>query len=853
MALVFAARDLRHDRPVAIKVLRPELAPILGTDRFLREIKLTATLQHPHILSFFDSGEADGLVFYVMPYVEGDSLRHRLNREKQLPVDEAVRIGIEVASALDYAHRQGVIHRDIKPENILLQDGTVLVADFGIALAATRAGGSRLTDTGLALGTPAYMSPEQATGERELDARSDVYSLGCVLYEILAGEVPFTGHSAQVITSRRLKESPRPVTDTRPTVPAPVAAAVHKALERLPADRFATAGQFAAALTRLEVVSTPPGVPALVGSLGTTWRRALVLGMVLGGVVVAAGANLLTRRTSPEDGPVVRLTMSLPPGQRLHRVHSQPALSSDSRLLAYIAIENDTSRLYIRPLDRFETRRVPGSEGADFAFFSPDGAWIGFFVGQNLFKAPVGGGGAIQLGSFPRTGRQWAFDGGATWGLDRRIYIGQKSRGLWAISEEGGPPTQVTSGDTNSVGGDTWPKALGDNRVLFARYDTVGRGFPAILDPADGHVTVVDLEGAFGSSWYLDSGHLIYRAAELLAVRFDPNRGARRDPAVRVLEDANPSTLSVSRTGVAYAAYPSGSSRQLVWVDREGRSSLAYRPRAWIRSPRLSPDGTRVAVEGAVGVSIVNLTTGAQILLPQSSVGAAWTPDGKRVAYVCDAKACPPSSIGGEADLYWRKADGSGDAEVLFRGPLTEVTASFSPDGQLVALTERGANNPGDLAIVDRSGNRLGGVTGPGSQWNARISPDGRWLAYQSNESGRWDIYVQRFPTLDDKHSVSPEGGTEPVWSRNGRELFFRNGDQMTSTAVRLGPTFVADRPQVLFKGLYRYPENEFQGWSYDVAPDGRFLMVEEGGEPEIRVVLNFGAELKRLAPRSQP
>jgi serine/threonine-protein kinase len=248
MATVYLAEDLRHDRKVALKVLRPELGAILGGERFLQEIKVTASLQHPHILPLFDSGSADGLLFYVMPLVEGETLRERLDREKQLPVSEAVRIASEIAGALDYAHRRGVIHRDIKPENILLHDGRALLADFGIALAVRNAGGARLTETGLSLGTPHYMSPEQATGDRELDARTDVYAVGCVMYEMLTGAPPYTGPTAQAVITKLVTEDAPPVTDHRRAVPAYVADAVHLALEKLPADRFATAAEFVEAL-----------------------------------------------------------------------------------------------------------------------------------------------------------------------------------------------------------------------------------------------------------------------------------------------------------------------------------------------------------------------------------------------------------------------------------------------------------------------------------------------------------------------------------------------------------------------------------------------------------------------------
>src|SRR5215210_4419776 len=256
MATVYLAQDFKHDRKVAIKVLRPELAAVIGAERFLSEIKTTANLQHPHILPLFDSGAADSFLFYVMPFIEGESLRERLNREKQLPVADAIRITTEVASALDYAHRHGVVHRDIKPENILLHDGQALVADFGIALAASKAGGNRMTETGMSLGTPHYMSPEQAMGEREITARSDVYALGVMLYEMLTGDPPFTGSTAQAIVARVLTETPRPILPQRHTIPAEVEGAILMALEKLPADRFASAAEFADALKGRGTVPT---------------------------------------------------------------------------------------------------------------------------------------------------------------------------------------------------------------------------------------------------------------------------------------------------------------------------------------------------------------------------------------------------------------------------------------------------------------------------------------------------------------------------------------------------------------------------------------------------------------------
>ncbi|HEY7029132.1 MAG TPA: serine/threonine-protein kinase, partial [Gemmatimonadales bacterium] len=307
MATVYLARDLRHDRPVALKVLRPELAAVIGADRFLAEIKTTANLQHPHILSLFDSGEADGTVFYVMPYVEGESLRDRLSREHQLPVDEAIQLAREIADALQYAHSHHVIHRDIKPENILLHGGHALVADFGIALAVSRSdGGTRMTETGMSLGTPHYMSPEQAMGEREITAKSDVYALGCVLYEMLVGEPPFTGPTVQAVVARVMTEEPRSLTLQRKTIPPHVEATVRKALQKLPADRFPSASAFAEALTHPGSIALQPSDVAISGfpAPATAWKRRFVIAALLAGFATVATVLAWLRKENPSgSGP----------------------------------------------------------------------------------------------------------------------------------------------------------------------------------------------------------------------------------------------------------------------------------------------------------------------------------------------------------------------------------------------------------------------------------------------------------------------------------------------------------------------------------------------------------------------
>ena len=376
MATVYLAEDLKHGRKVAIKVLHPELSAVIGGDRFLAEIKTTASLQHPHILGLIDSGEADGLLYYVMPFIEGETLRARLTREKQLPVDDAMRLTKEVASALEFAHKRGIVHRDIKPENILLQDGQALVADFGIALAVQQAGGTRMTQTGMSLGTPAYMSPEQAMGERDIGARSDVYALGAMTYEMLTGEPPFTGPNSQAIVAKVLTEKPPPLRPKRPTVPPAVEHAVLTALQKLPADRFGTAKEFADALdgsgkggTYAATVAMPPAHPA------TRASRALVYGLAAALLGTAALAAWLAPARAP--AAAARYGLAFAEGQApLGRV----AITPDGSRLVYQGPGDSAQQrqLWVKRRDEYQATPLPGTTNPGAQIISPDGEWIAF-------------------------------------------------------------------------------------------------------------------------------------------------------------------------------------------------------------------------------------------------------------------------------------------------------------------------------------------------------------------------------------------------------------------------------------------------------------------------------------------
>jgi len=399
MATVYLAEDLKHARKVALKVLRPELAAMLGADRFVQEIKTTAQLQHPHILPLYDSGStmaAQGggmeFLYYVMPYIQGETLRQKLDRELQLGVDEAVQIATEVADALQYAHEQGVIHRDIKPENILLHNGRVIVADFGIALAVSAAAGGRMTETGLSLGTPHYMSPEQATADKHITNRSDVYSLGSVLYEMLTGEPPHTGASVQAIILKIVTDDARPVRELRKAVPPHIAAAVAKAVEKLPADRFDSANAFAAALHDPAFASTVANAAA-VGTAGRPSRRFLVPAMA-GLIVLIAAAGAWGWLRPSRTKSVARYPVTLGTTGVLDGIafRIEAALSPDGSVLVFRDPVTGPGQLFAKRRDEVTARPLAGTEGGSGPFFSPDGAWIGFVAHGQLRRIPSTGG-----------------------------------------------------------------------------------------------------------------------------------------------------------------------------------------------------------------------------------------------------------------------------------------------------------------------------------------------------------------------------------------------------------------------------------------------------------------------------
>lgn len=838
MATVFLARDLRHERDVALKVLKPELGAVLGTERFLSEIRVTAKLQHPNLLPLFDSGSADGLLFYVMPFVAGETLRTRLDREKQLPVDEALRIATAVASALDYAHRRGIIHRDLKPENILLSEGQPLVADFGIALAVSNAGGQRVTQTGLSLGTPQYMSPEQATGDRTIDARSDVYSLGAITYEMLAGEPPHTGNSAQAVIAKLLTEEPRPLAATRRSVPPYVDGAVHCALEKLPADRFSTAADFADALNGKGVLPSGSaarrrGARRLSGTRLNPWFAAAAL-VVLGGLT-AFGAYKLRR---PES-QMIQFVVNVPSGARF--LNSAPAISPDGRTLAFTAA--DTSGfpfLWIRPLDRLTPYRLPGTPGARLPFWSPNSKTLGFFADGKLKSISLGDASPRTICDAPRP------FGGSWNGDDVIVFSPDIRKPLYKVSAQGGEPTPVTK--LHGPSSLHWfPTFLADGKhFLFS--------VRASADPAGiylgslGSFDVTRLSPTtVAPSVSPDDYLLIGEERQLKAQRIDVSARRLTGPVRIIANDLSSPAVSVSSTGLLVYRAGAEIRKDLVWMDRSGKIIETIASLGGYQAPALSPDQSRIAVshDGDIWVfdrARANSATRLTFDSSSSAVSPVWSPNGRQIVF--------SSSRTGAFRLYLKSASGTGP-EV----ELTEGVEAFdwSRDGRFVSFFRSEGENAEDIYVLPMTGTRKAVplIATRFSEYEPRFSPDTKWIVYGSEESGRPEIYVQTFPLSDLKFQISTNGGVQPIWSRNGREIFFLGLDgKVMSTPVAIAPRFTSGVPHALFQANadILYVHN-----SYEPSADGqRFIVATYAGAqaPPLAVIVNWP---RLLRPPTEP
>ena len=859
MATVFLAEDIRHHRKVAIKVLHPELSAVLGPDRFLKEIELTANLQHPHILPLFDSGTADGLLYYVMPYVEGETLRGRLERERQLPVPDAIRIAVDVADALDYAHKRHVIHRDIKPENILLHEGRPLVADFGIALAVEQAGGLRMTQTGISLGTPQYMAPEQAMGDKSVDHRADIYALGAVVYEMLAGAPPFTGPTAQAIVARVITEKPRSLTAIRDTVPPHVDEAVYQALQKLPADRPASAKVFSRALS--EQPHTTPFEFAPAERMSTS---SLVGGIVLTAALFGLAGYALGLRTSDfrsdGRGNPSRLAMLTPglAGGGATSVRRLIAMTPDGDAVIYVGQDEGTGspRLYQQKLDAEVPVPVAGSLGMMDPVFSPDGRLVygstaPMAGGARNVMVPLAGGEMKNISADINAPRAQVLRDGSVW------YSANNSGGLFRTTADGKTVEFPRSR------GLTFQQMLADNRRALMVRAPLGTnaGRPVIMDTETGEITViideavVEIRIAAGLATYARND------GSLWAAPFDEKRGGITSRPVQV-----GSNVSLTGTGIAqFAVSKSGNlayvpeePRWLALVDHDGKLRYATTERRNFHSPRFSPDGSRISVDFSTAsgrdVWILSLTRGTMSRATFDGDGhdATWTPDGQHLTYATFRK--------GVFGVYRVKAGGGSPPDSLITSSSLGYTGDWLPDGKrlITTLNEVQPRSAADIGIIENAGR---GPVRPlivnqfQTQYPA-VSPDGRWLAYTSDHSGTNELYVRPLSGDGDEVQVSQNGATEPVWSRDGRELFYRGiserGVDLVAATVRTSPTFDVISRRNLFPVWDMGAA--FPHANYDISPDGKtFALVRRSPASRIVVIQNLPELVKSMtAPSSE-
>ena len=849
MATVYLADDLKHERKVALKVLKPELAAVVGAERFLAEIKTTANLTHPHILPLHDSGEADGFLFYVMPYVEGETLRDRIDRDKQLPVDEAVSLASKVAGALQHAHEHGVIHRDIKPGNILLQGGEPVVADFGIALAVGAGGSNRLTETGLSLGTPYYMSPEQATGDQAVGASTDTYALGSVLYEMLVGDPPYAGSTAQAVLGKIISGKPVSVTEHRPSVPANVDAAVRKALEKLPADRFTSARGFGAALFdsgfrhgAMVSVEAEAGTPssrtvALVASVA-------VIGLALGWSLGRSSADTTDTLTP------VRFTLPVPGGYETTVAAEVPslAISPDGRVVVY----RENGILVRRALDEEQAEPLAGTEAAGMPFFSPDGEWLGFLQGDG-FKRMSSDGVATSIGN---TLIDWVH--GADWGADDAVVYGRSAFGIWRLPIQGGDAEAITSpAEFADESGHAWPQSLdGGSLLLFTALGPSGKWDDAkilLKDLETGQRFTVVEGGAYGR--YVPTGHIVYATgdANIQAIPFDlelKEAGASfpLESGVLLGQWGGGASFVIAASGTLAFVRGDNSQRHLLyWYDGNGLrlSQLGGAMTAdW--GLEIDPRGQRVATtlpnsqNDDIHLLEAGMVNPRRLTSHPASEGwPVWSPDGTRLAWAGDS--------GGGASVLLQEVDGVGEPEVLYSAPGGVWPRSWSPDGRWLAISERTANGLDIIAVdVEDPDNVITVADGPSEEWDPQFSPDGAFIAFDSNDAGPFQTYVMPFPPVGDPILVSSGRAQHPKWSPTSPELYFWDDTTLTVAAFSTQPRFRVEELRPLFSVPdYVTSEDPY----YTVRPDGEGFLIQVHNPAslarEIHIVLNWFEELK--------
>ncbi len=886
MGEVFRARDTRLDRTVAIKILSPHLSddPTLR-QRFEREARAISSLNHPHICVLYDVGHQDGTDFLVMEYLEGETLSKRLDKGP-LPLAQVLKYGVEIADALDKAHRQNIVHRDLKPGNIMLTASGAKLLDFGLAKAAPPlAAGATLTaaatrttpvtQRGTVVGTFQYMSPEQVEG-RDVDARSDIFSFGSVLYEMVTGLRAFPGKSQLSVASAILEKDPEPISKLQPLAPPALDRTIRVCLAKDPEDRWQTARDLLLELKWISEGGSQAGVPAPVASQRKVrerlaWLAAAALAVA---AVIAAAGWWRADRTSTVAAPLIRLDAELSPGTAIDRFRGAfLALSADGTRI--VVAESEPSgkwHLAARSLDQTQFAPLFGADRGRAPFFSVNGQWIAFFADGKLKKIPAQGGAPVTLCDIP------GFPRGASWGDDGNIVVAfnDGATGLVRVPSGGGVPTALTQ--LSKEKGETahgWPQVLpGSQAVLFTAYGTgsFDDGEIVIVSLKTGERKTVYRGGFFGR--YLSSGHLVFlRQNTLYAAPFDLKRLALTAAPQPVIEEVNSNVrgggdFDFSRNGTFVYVSSKGPSlkREIAWLDSKGQTKPLQEPPGNYESQRISPDGKRLAFELAAGpvqadIWVKDLERGTVSRLThlagRSNV-PLWTPDGRGIVF--------HTAFHQASGIYWVRADGMGEPQLLMgANGKPSFPSSISPDGKRLAYTQYGTDIRLEIWTAPIEGDsdhpRLGKpeafLRTSFSEHYPVFSPDGRWLAYASNESGTEEVYVRAFPGQGGKLQISASGGSYPIWSRKEHKLFFLTPDwriMVLDYAVN-GGSFVPGKPEMWSPRSLVYVGGIYP---YDIAPDGkRFAVVLDTAAPEeeqrrtesVMVLLNFFDELRRKVP----
>ena len=863
MGEVYRAEDTNLSREVAIKVLPEQFTKDpQRLARFEREAKLLAQLNHPNIAAIYGFEHADDVHYLVLELVPGETLQERVAKGP-VPVEEALEVCRQIAEGVEAAHEKGVIHRDLKPANVkVTPEGKVKILDFGLAKAfeaeppVTDISQSptlteEMTRAGVILGTAAYMSPEQARG-KPVDKRTDIFAFGSVLYELLTGKRSFKGETVTDVLAKVLEGEPD--WNALPkTVPSTIRFLLNRCLKKDPHKRLQHIDGarilIEEALTGSTTVS-PIGVGSAVQA--PLWRRALPWSMAAVAIVVAVSLALW-RSPLPVSAPTTKLVINPPATAPLFNGQaSDLAISPDGRNIVYVAENQGTTQLHLYPLDQFTPVPISGTENARAPFFSPDGKSVGFFVSGQLKRVSLQGGPAVAIcdvlgGTNP------------SWGSEDIIVFGSplSDRGLFRVSAGGGEPENLAVPDIEK--GEAYyafPQILpGGSTVLFTIF---GRdGWQIALLSLESREQEILLQGA-RQARFVETGHLVYEVAvsgALMAVPFDVTRLEVTGDALPVLQGVryNPAAAvdyAFSSSGTLAYIPLQTNEQMLVSVDREGTERVITQEKGTFGTPRLSPDGRQVSVsvyedDGSRNVWIYSFEQDSFTRLTlegEFNSAQTWSPDGKWLAF--------QSGREGLRGVYRQLADGSGPPQQL-----TTLTQSaqvidwWSPDGREATYTRGGGIW---VLSMDGEGEPQPVIDPPGSsECCSQFSPDGKWIAYVSNELGPINVYVSPYPKPDVKYLVSEEeGGGEPVWSPDGRELFYRSGNRMMAVSVQTEPSFSVGKPRVLFEGSYVTTQFGPGRQYYDISPDGQqFVMIKEARQPQINVVLNWFEELKRLVP----